>query len=87
MLFHTIPRAVFVSPAFKGCTSPVTANPHRDFADALFGWTEDDAGPKGQRAGRVSIGDASYKEARDGVWLHQQPIIPRALSSPKAKLS
>lgn len=57
-----------------------------DLADAIFGWVEETEGPRGQRAGRVSFGDARLiSDPADGIWLNKdQAIIPRTLSGPKA---
>jgi len=54
-----------------------------DLADVIFGWVveEKEWGPKDQRAGRAFFTDATFIEARDGVWLKQ--ITPHVLSGPK----
>lgn len=58
-----------------------------DFADALFGWVQDDStdgnSPPGQRAGKVFIGDARYVDHANGIWLNDAPITPHTLASPK----
>ncbi|MBK9094004.1 MAG: TIGR03986 family CRISPR-associated RAMP protein [Anaerolineae bacterium] len=58
-------------------------DPRPDLADAIFGWVESNDSPAGQRAGRVFFEDARYVDAKDGVWLHPEPIIPHTLSGPK----
>jgi len=66
----------FVSDALRN-------DPRPDLADAIFGWVESEGLPQGQRAGRLFFEDARCVGATDGVWLHQDPIIPRTLSGPK----
>lgn len=55
-----------------------------DLAEAIFGWVKDkDGGPEGQRAGRVSFGDAHYVDDTKGVWLKKESITPHTLATPK----
>jgi CRISPR-associated protein (TIGR03986 family) len=62
----------------------LTDDPRPDLADAIFGWVEEeDGGPKGHRAGRVSFEDAHLAEAEEGIWLKPDPITPHVLSGPK----
>ena len=67
-------------------------HPQPDLADAIFGWVEESgAGPRNEqfdvlpagRAGRVTIGNASYVSNRDGVWFRPEPIAPHTLGTPK----
>lgn len=68
----------FVPPALR-------ENPAPDLVDAIFGWVEEaGTGPTGQRAGRVSFGDARFAGANDGVWYRTEPITPHPLSGPKS---
>ncbi len=46
----------FLPDAFRKDSAP-------DLADAIFGWVKEAEGPKEQRAGRVSFGDAHYTGA------------------------
>lgn len=55
-----------------------------DMTDALFGWIEDEVGPKKQFAGRVSFSDATMASDRQDVWLKDSPLTPHTLSNPKA---
>lgn len=67
----------FLPDAFGKSSEP-------DLADAIFGWVKEATGPKEQRAGRVSFGDAHFSSASaDDIWLQSEPIIPRTLSGPK----
>lgn len=55
-----------------------------DLAESIFGWVENElSGVKKQRAGRVFFTDAKFIGAEEGVWLHNEPITPKILSSPK----
>jgi CRISPR-associated protein (TIGR03986 family) len=54
-----------------------------DLADAIFGWVEEESGPKEQFAGRVFFSDAQFIAAKQGVWLTSEPIAPKTLSTPK----
>jgi len=58
-----------------------------DFADAMFGWVEDNSAdgnsPPGQRAGHVFFGDARYVGDANGIWLSDKPVAPHTLASPK----
>ena len=67
-------------------------NPNPDLADAIFGWVEETEGeakskkvigPAGQRAGRVSFGDAHFEGAKGAIWYKESPITPKILASPK----
>jgi len=73
-------------------------NPKPDLADAIFGWVEEIEqekdpktgktqkkviGPAKQYAGRVSVGDAHYKQNKRGIWYKNSPITPKILTSPK----
>lgn len=59
-------------------------SPDPDLADAIFGWVEEEGvGLEGQRAGRVSFGDAHFVDAEDTVWFKLEPIAPQTLSGPK----
>lgn len=69
---------------FDFVPSAVRDDPRPDLADAIFGWVEEkEGGPKEQRAGRVSFGDAHYVGNKDGVWLKSTPLAPHTLSTPK----
>jgi len=78
--FGNIERAAtpldFVPPEVRTSAKP-------DMADALFGWVEEEDGPKGHFAGRVSFSDAVYSASKKGVWYRPEPIIPSTLSNPK----
>jgi CRISPR-associated protein (TIGR03986 family) len=50
-----------------------------DIAEAIFGYTHE----KNSLAGRVSFTDARVESAKDGIWLTEEPIPPKILSSPK----
>lgn len=52
-----------------------------DIADAIFGWVR--KGDKNQRAGKISISDAKYKESNNGIWYSENPVTPQILASPK----
>jgi len=69
----------FVPPGLMDASQP-------DLADAIFGWVEDkrdNSGPEGQRAGRVSFGDAHFIDADGRIWYKPKPITPHVLSGPK----
>lgn len=53
-----------------------------DLAEAIFGYVPDET-RKEERAGRVFFSDARLELAKDGVWLSEEPITPRVLTSPK----
>ncbi|WP_423225852.1 TIGR03986 family type III CRISPR-associated RAMP protein [Candidatus Amarolinea aalborgensis] len=66
--------------------------PSTDLADAIFGWVEEaETGPITDRAlklpigraGRVTVSDADFVRALDGVWLKPNSIKPRTLGTPK----
>jgi len=57
-----------------------------DLAEALFGFVRDKAQPDGvpqMAAGRVFVSDGQFISARGNVWLSEDPLTPRILSSPK----
>lgn len=66
-----------------------------DFADALFGFVRtgndlQSMDPKPKQgspgracAGRVSVTDARLVSAPEGLWLRDEPIVPRILATPK----
>ncbi len=53
-----------------------------DLAEAIFGYVPNEHHKEG-RAGRVFFSDARFESAQDGVWLSEEPIIPKVLGSPK----
>jgi CRISPR-associated protein (TIGR03986 family) len=50
-----------------------------DLAESIFGSAKDSQA----RAGRAFFSDARLESAASGVWLSQEPITPKILSSPK----
>jgi CRISPR-associated protein (TIGR03986 family) len=59
-----------------------------DIADAIFGWLRkgDKKEIPSQRAGKISISDAQYKESKNGIWYTgnlEDDVTPQILASPK----
>jgi CRISPR-associated protein (TIGR03986 family) len=59
-----------------------------DIADAIFGWVRkgDKKEIPSQRAGKISISDAQYKESKNGIWYTgnlEDDVTPQILASPK----
>jgi CRISPR-associated protein (TIGR03986 family) len=50
-----------------------------DYAEALFGFVK----TKSQPASRIAVTDASLEKGQSEIWLSENPIIPRILSTPK----
>lgn len=67
------------------CVPDALTDPEQtDLTEALFGYVDEEAEERPvHRAGRLSVSDATLEPGQDGVWLSEEPIVPRILASPK----
>lgn len=78
-------RLPYIKSPLDFVPEPLQDDTVTDLAEALFGFVAENKHDQRQaRAGRVAVTDAQVVEATEGIWLVDEPMIPKIMSGPKA---